>query len=131
MTRGERNGGARRPSPTLAACALFAVSCGGSEQGNDIALVPHAEAVAPLSDDVGILLADEETVCTVESYEYRVYCTDVYGSEVGHFGRQGEGPGEFSGALLDLLRGPAGTIGAIDSELNRMSVEAPGYAPGS
>ncbi len=122
MTRCQLNVEAQRPSPALAACALFAVSCGGSEQGNDIALVPHAESVVPLSDDVGILLADEETVCTVESYEYRVYCTDVYGSEVGYFGRQGDGPGELRDRLPDLLRGPDRTIGVIDSDLNRMSV---------
>lgn len=65
---------------------------------------------------------DENTVCTTESYEYRVYCTDVNGSEVGYFGRQGEGPGEFNDHLPDLLRGPGGTIGVIDSDLNRMSV---------
>ena len=122
MTQSRWSGDARRPPTTLATCVLLVVSCGGAEPGRDVSLVPHAASVVPLSDDIGILLADQETVCTVESYEYRVYCTDVYGSEVGYFGRQGEGPGEFSGDLLDLLRGPEARIGAIDPKMNRMSV---------
>ena len=120
MTRCQLNGEAQRPSPALAACVLFAVSCGGAEQGNDIALVPHAESVMPLSRSIDVLLADENTVCTTESYEYRVYCTDVNGSMVGYFGRQGDGPGELRDRGPDLLRRPDGTIGAIDSDLNRM-----------
>ena len=122
MTRFQLNGEAQRPSPALAACVLFAVSCGGAEQGNDIALVPHAESVVPLSRSIDVLLADKNTVCTTESYEYRVYCTDVRGSAVGYFGRQGDGPGELRDRAPDLLRGPDGTIGTIDSDLNRMSV---------
>ena len=121
MIRRLRNGEARCPS-AFAACVLFVVSCSGAEQGRDTSLVPYAESIMPLSDDIGVLLADENTVCTTESYEYRVYCTDVNGSEVGYFGRQGEGPGEFSDHLPDLLRGPDGTIGVVDSHLNRMSV---------
>ena len=122
MTRSRRNRQTQRRS-AFATCLLFAVSCGGVEQpGSDISLAPYAESVVPLSDHVGILLLDENTVCTTESYEYRVYCTDVNGSEEGFLGRQGEGPGEFSDDSPDLLRGPDGTIGVIDSDLNRMSV---------
>ena len=121
MIRRLRNGEARCPF-ALAMCALLVVSCGGAEQGRDTSLVPYAESIVPLSDDIGVLLADEDTVCTTESYEYRVYCTDVNGSAVGYFGRQGEGPGELRDQLPDLLRGPDGTIGVIDSELHRMSV---------
>lgn len=122
MTRVQQSGERRRPSAVLAACVLVVASCGGAETGSDVSLVPFAETVVPLSDDIGILLLDEDTVCTTESYEYRVYCTDVSGSVVGYFGRQGEGPGEFKDHLPDLLRGPDGTIGVIDSDLNRMSV---------
>lgn len=122
MTRVQRNSESRFSSLALA-CVLFVVSCGGAEQpGRDISLAPHAESFVPLSDDIGILLLDEDTVCTTESYEYRVYCTDVNGSEVGYLGRQGEGPGEFSDHLPGLLRGPDGTLGVIDSDLNRFSV---------
>jgi len=123
MMRTQPNGEVRGPSTVLAACILFVLSCGGAEQpGRDMSLAPYAESVVPLSDDIAILLLGETTVCTTESYEYRVYCTDVNGSEVGFFGRQGEGPGEFSDHLPDLLRGPDGTLGAIDSDLNRMTV---------
>ena len=104
------------------ASVLFVVSCGGAEPGRDISLAPYAESVVPLSESIGILLADENAVCTTESYEYRVYCTEVNGSPVRFFGRQGEGPGEMRDRLPDLLRGPNGTVGVIDSELNRMSV---------
>ncbi len=121
MIRGQQSGESGRPL-ALAAGVLFAFSCGGVEQGRDMSLVPYAESAVPLSDDSGVLLADENTVCTTESYEYRVYCTHVNGSEVGYFGRQGEGPGELGDNLPDLLRGPDGTIGVIDSDLNRMSV---------
>ena len=121
MTQGQKNREARNPF-ALATCVLFVVSCGGAEQGRDISLVPYAESVVPLSDDIGVLLAEENTVCTTESYEYRVYCTNVNGSEVGYFGRQGEGPGELGDKFPGLLRGPDGTIGVIDSDLNRMSV---------
>ena len=121
MSRCLRNGEARQ-ARSLATCVLFVVSCGGAEQGSDISLVPYAESVVPLSDDIGVLLADENTVCTTESYEYRVYCTDVNGSAVGYLGRQGEGPGELGDKLPDLLRGPNSLIGVIDSQLDRMSV---------
>lgn len=122
MIRVQQNREARRVSAVLGACVLVVASCGGAEAGSDVSLVPFAETVVPLSDDIGILLLDEDTVCTTESYEYRVYCTDVNGSQVGYFGRQGEGPGEFNDPLPDLLRGPGGTIGVIDSDLNRMSI---------
>lgn len=122
MTQVQRNSESRFSSLALA-CVLFVVSCGGAEQpGRDISLAPHAESFVPLSDDIGILLLDENTVCTTESYEYRVYCTNENGSEGTYLGRQGEGPGEFSDHLPGLLRGPSGTLGVIDSDLNRMTV---------
>lgn len=76
----------------------------------------------PLSDDSNVRLVDEQTVCTRESYEFRVYCTDARGSGVSIFGRQGEGPGEFRSGSGALLRGPDSTIGVIDIRLNRMSL---------
>ena len=87
-----------------------------------MSLAPYAESAVPLTEGVSVLLASENTVCTTESYEYRVYCTDVNGSAVRYLGRQGEGPGEFDDHLPDLLRGPDGMIGVLDSDLNRISV---------
>ena len=82
MTRVQRNGEGQLSSLALAACVLFILSCGGAEQpGRDISLAPHTESVVPLSDDIAILLFDENTVCTSESYEYRVYCTNENSSE--------------------------------------------------
>lgn len=121
MIRHLRNGGAWYLS-AYAASILFVVSCSGVEPGKSISLAPYAESVVPLSQGIGILLADENTVCTTESYEYRVFCTDESGSAVRYFGRQGEGPGELRDRLPDLLRGPDGTIGVADSDIRRMSV---------
>lgn len=121
MTRHLRNGEAWYPS-TYAACVVLVVSCSGMEPGKSVSLAPYAESLVPLSQGIGVLLADENTVCTTESYEYRVYCTDVGGSAVRDFGRQGEGPGELRDRSPHLLRGPEGTIGVVDSELRRMSV---------
>ena len=106
----------------LALSVLFVVSCSAVEPGKRASPALLAESTVPLSQGIGILLADEHTVCTTESYEYRVYCTDVSGSAVRYFGRQGEGPGELRDRSPDLLRGPDGTIGVIDSDLRRMSV---------
>lgn len=123
MTQGRWIEGARFP---LAAVLIgLAVSCGGTEPGRDVSLVPHAASVVPLSGGTNIRLVDEETVCTRESYEYRVHCTDVSGSEVSYFGRQGQGPGEFRYGSSPLVRGPDSTIGVIDIGLDRMSVFSP------
>ncbi len=99
--------------------AGLVVACAGAETAGDIALVPFAETTVPLSEDSAIRLVDEGTVCTTESYEFRVHCTDASGSQVSSFGRQGEGPGEFrTGGTL--VRGPDETIGVVD--MDRMSV---------
>ena len=107
------------------ALAIFiglAVSCGDAVPGRDVSLAPYAASVVPLSEDPNMRLVSERTLCTRESYEYRIYCTDVSGTEVSSFGRQGEGPGEFRNAAGALVRGPHGTIGVIDTGLSRMSL---------
>lgn len=98
MTGGQRRGQVWR---SHAAGILIAAACGRAEPGRDISLAPYAESIVPLTEGVGVLLADENTVCTTESYEYRVYCTEVNGSAVRYFGQRGEGPGEFSDDLPD------------------------------
>ncbi len=70
------------------------------------------------------MLANDTTICTIESYESRVYCTSVSGAVESYFGRAGAGPGEFQG-FLDLARGPDGVVGVIDAGLGRMSIFDP------
>lgn len=106
----------------FATAILLGLSCGGPEFGPDVPLESFAATEVPLSGSRGIVLVDEKTVCTVDSYEYSVYCADVNGDAVAHFGGRGEGPGELGRAYPDLVRGPNGTIGVIDSGLRRMSV---------
>ncbi len=107
------------PAVTGLAMAGLVVACADAGTGGDIALVPFAETTVPLSEGSAIRLVDERTVCTTESYEFRVHCTDARGFRISSFGRQGEGPGEFrSGGTL--LRGPDGTIGVVDRD--RMSM---------
>ena len=105
----------------VAASVGAAVSCGGPEPGADLSLVPYAAMSVPLSENTSVVLANDTTVCTIESYDSRVYCTDVAGAVVSRFGRAGEGPGEFRGFLY-LLRGPDGVVGVIDTDMQRMSV---------
>ncbi|MDE2676389.1 MAG: hypothetical protein F4107_13100 [Gemmatimonadetes bacterium] len=69
----------------------------------------------PLSESVSVALVDSSTVCVVDSYEVRVVCVRRDGSTVGAFGREGEGPGEFDGALR-VIRGSGGTLGVSDGD---------------
>ena len=70
------------------------------------------------------LLADERTACVSEFYEKRIRCVDPDGSIVGVFGREGEGPGEFTG-VSSLVGGMDGTVGVVDYRANRFSVFEP------
>ena len=107
----------------VTAAVGVAVSCGGgAEPGTDLSLVPYAGLSVPLSESSRVVLVNDTTVCTIESYDSRVYCTDVTdASVVSRFGRAGEGPGEFRG-LLYLVRGPEDVVGVVDTDLQRMSV---------
>ena len=79
-----------------------------------ISLVPVAESRAPYTVREGIALADEDTACVIDSYQYRVYCADR-AKKLWAFGRKGEGPGEFL-SPMSILRDQAGRIGILDIE---------------
>lgn len=70
------------------------------------------------------LLADERTACVSEFYEKRIRCVGLDGSIVGVFGREGEGPGEFT-SVSSLVGGMDGTVGVVDYQTNRFSVFEP------
>ena len=89
-----------------------------------VPLDPVASAEAPLSDEGEIALATETTACVIESYEHRVHCINRVGGSPSVFGREGQGPGEFRD-LTHIVRGPEGTVGVIDYELDRLTLFEP------
>ena len=95
-----------------------------AEGHEEYALDPFAESSAPFSHKTYIALADEETACVIESFEYRVLCLDPGGATVGTFGREGEGPGEFLTPAA-IFRKSRGTLAVFDSRLARLTVIGP------
>ena len=99
--------------------AFGGAACSDTEaEPGSITLFP-AELIAtvevPLSVSVSVALLDSSTACVVDSYEVQVVCVRSDGSTVGAFGREGEGPGEFDGALR-VVRGLGGTLGVSDGD---------------
>ncbi len=86
-----------------------------------LALFPAAASPAPLSVSKSIALADEETACVVDSYEFRVVCGGPEGEEVVAFGQEGDGPGEFRRLSL-VARVSLGRLGVVDGRLNRLTI---------
>ena len=89
-----------------------------------VSLTPVASSGAPLSSSPDIALADENTACVINSYEFQIHCGDRRGSVVAIFGREGEGPGEYRNPAY-VERGPDGTLGVFDLKLARMTVFGP------
>lgn len=101
---------------------LLAAACGGPA---DVAFQPIkldrlASAPAPLSTTNALTLLAGGESCVIDSYEHRVSCVDPSGESV-KFGVEGEGPGEFA-FPTHLVRGASGTLGVLDSGLNRLSM---------
>lgn len=88
------------------------------------ALSPVAGAQVPHSVTRAVSLVDEDTACTIDSFDVRVRCVARDGSTVGLLGREGDGPGEFQGPSR-LVRGVGGSIGVMDSRLRRFQVFLP------
>ena len=85
-----------------------------------LALRPVAESPAPFSRNNHIALADEDTACVIESFEYRVACFNPNGTVVAMYGRQGQGPGEFLNPV-GLFRQSRGTLAVFDSRSARLT----------
>ena len=103
-----------------------AMGCSDQQAPNYHVFEPALVASTPVPLDAGniALLADERTACVSEYYEKRIRCVDPDGSIVGVFGREGEGPGEFTG-VSSLVGGMDGTVGVVDYRTNRFSVFEP------
>lgn len=112
----------------VAAIVLVVVTAGCGEELTGpplVVLTPVGSTNAPVSEIDDIALISEEVVCAIDSYEFRVLCTDRAGSPVGIFGRAGEGPEEFR-RLSAIERGPDGTVGIIDLRSGQLSLFTPG-----
>lgn len=101
---------------------LLGAACGGPA---DVAFPPVkldslASAPSPLSATNEITLLDDGAACVIDSYQQRVSCIGPGGVSI-EFGTEGEGPGEFQ-FPTHVLRGASGTVGVLDSRLNRLSV---------
>lgn len=93
-----------------------ALACHSAPDGPPtVALRPVASTPVPFSQRDDIILADSDVACITNSFEVRIRCFSRAGAVVGVFGREGEGPGEFSGPP-GLMRGPDGTVGAISED---------------
>ncbi len=113
----------------LTGAVVFALSACSTPEAEPVTLTlmpaeRFAATEVPLSRSVAIALVDSTTACVVNSYEVQVLCMQSDGSTVGAFGREGEGPGEFVGAL-SLTRGPGGTVGVSDGGQRRLTVFEP------
>ena len=86
-----------------------------------LALLRAAASPAPLSVSQSIALADEQTACVLESFEFRVVCRGREGEELAAFGREGDGPGEFRGLRL-VARVSPDRLGVVDGRLNRLTI---------
>ena len=108
-----------------AVLAATTIGCVSETPGESlVVLVPVASSEAPLSYNFDIALADENTACVINSFEFQVHCADRTGKAAVIFGGEGEGPGEFRRPSY-LRRGPAGTLGVFDLGLERLTVFEP------
>lgn len=99
------------------------VGCGSSPNAPAAAVAPPLVAATdvPLSESQSVALVRGDTACVVESYEFRIHCVARSGRVVGVFGREGEGPGEFS-SLVMVARGPDGDVALVDMVLSRLTL---------
>ena len=101
---------------------LSVAACGGQDDGLQPPFVeraPYASVVFPPTETSDVILLDGGTACVIDTYWTRIECREPSGAAF-RFGREGEGPGEFR-YPNDIVRGPNGTIGVLDSRLLRMS----------
>ena len=106
------------------ATVVLAVAATGclreSQVRTEIALVPVASTLAPLSRDNGIALTSARSACVIDSYELRVVCVTPE-ETIGEFGGEGEGPGEFVRPVW-LGRMLPDRIGIVDTRLDRLTL---------
>lgn len=111
----------------VTAAVLIATTgaCNQAEQSPvDVAITPYAESPAPLSSNTNVALATTEVACAIESFEFRVVCSDTAGITVGTFGREGEGPNEFLNPVR-VFHQSWGRVTVFDWDLARLTTIEP------
>ena len=112
---------------TLAILFVVAATttCAQTEEGGEVvALAPFAASPAPLSHNKSVALVDTKTACVIESFEFRILCTNPKGVTVGAFGGEGEGPGEYLNPV-HVFRESPGMVAVYDRKLARLGVFEP------
>ena len=119
--------GGARTQRTLAILFVVAATttCAQTEEGSEVvALAPFAASPAPLSHNKSVALVDTKTACVIESFEFRILCTNPKGVTVGAFGGEGEGPGEYLNPV-HVFRESPGKVAVYDRKLARLGVFEP------
>lgn len=100
---------------------IVLVACWGEDVGPAVTfeLRPFASTHLPAAM-LGPTLITPDTACVVARYRATGYCVDIRGDSLV-FGDAGEGPGELSGAIAAIVRGPHGDLTVTDSRLSRIS----------
>lgn len=89
-----------------------------------LALVPASTSPNTWATGDAVVLSSDSIACVIDSLELGVLCTERSSDRRMRFGRRGAGPGEFRHPN-GILRGPEGTIGVVDLELNRLTIIEP------
>lgn len=116
------------PPIRLLACLVLAASAGCDAPADVTEPVGETfepsllgSAHVPYSMSATVALLDEQTACTIDTYETKIDCVDISGATVGHFGDKSEGPGEFL-APARVVRGTNGLLGFGDTSRRRFFV---------
>lgn len=95
-----------------------------ADDESNIALVPASTSPNTWATGDAIVLSSDSIACVIDSLDFGVLCTERSSDRRMRFGRRGAGPGEFRHPN-GILRGPEGTIGVVDLELNRLTIIEP------
>lgn len=84
-------------------------------------MIPIASSPTALSRNPSIALINDNTACVVDSYEHEILCLNRAGNQVGAFGGQGDGPGEFRFPRA-VVRSLDQTVAVLDPLSSRATV---------
>lgn len=104
----------------LAVAALTTAAAASCSPGDEYTwvtsdLAPVSSTPAPFTDRYEIALVDDDIACVTNSFEFQVLCHARKGEVLAAFGREGDGPGEFS-IPPALSRAPGGTLATFSED---------------
>ncbi|MCH8992843.1 MAG: 6-bladed beta-propeller, partial [Acidobacteria bacterium] len=103
----------------------------GSAWGGTAALVEEASIGVDVGAEpymlagVASIIAGEDRIYVLETRPPTVRVYDMSGTHIQDIGSEGQGPGEFQGPLMSMVRTPGGNIFVRDDYSSRMSVFSP------